>query len=747
MENAMWSTELEIHPEQSPAVVSVPDAVTEGDEIEGNQQVVPAVPDASTDFQQTSVVLTTSTVSTSEVNPSAATHAAKAPSGKHDASGKPHTVVAEVRPAPAAAEHAKKSASKAAKPVAPAAAPVEKKKTAIAATTGKAELKAAADPSRAPPAHKATKEVSPATNKAGSLKPAGISTKRADKAAAVSAKSPVAPSPIVATTRSPTKTAAAPKTITKPVAKPAGKTGAAKPTPRVAAPIGARPQGASHPPQMENLMWDTALEVHPQPVALAQQPAVLEEDESGSTSRGMAIPIDTSTTLPIAAPDAGTGFTGPVGAESEATSNAVVNATGEGAISNIVQIPADETPTSGGLPVQTEGQKSNENKNGPAAEQHGKARRVIDKMVAAVVPRKAKKTHTAAPTAAAAEEPAGPLAPVTHATKSQHPHPAARKHQAVDKAYKAPMPSRTHGDQSSAQSDSPETYAHRHFHNLHPTANKLVAARWDAEDRRIHARKLATVKSSIDTTAPPTYSHLENKKKTVQLALERQQQITRDNDILLEKMAAIMKLEAKAFDQCPSPLQFAHSLHADKRIRDATQIDKDNLAILHRLEARGSFYPHGEALTNRVQNLHYLRNRAAYPARFIAEEKQYEHLCSTHTSTHNPAMGQARRQEIVRDWTSGAVRPAMPDPHQQHHGHHSRQHQNIRQQKLEDEFRSRSSPPRSAGRRASSPKLAVAESDQAFVKGEGQVPLPTLPSIQRSTHELAREESPLMVAV
>ncbi|KAJ3162250.1 hypothetical protein HDU88_006733 [Geranomyces variabilis] len=420
-----------------------------------------------------------------------------------------------------------------------------------------------------------------------------------------------------------------------------GADAAAQPAAKPAAPI-------------ENIMWDTTMDVHHHPNAGAAG----AKHGAGATAAGgkaqkhratvthpivkskrdahhrdvkivVRLPTDTSTTVPVVHKG---GKDGSAAEAADAATASAITDSGADAITNIVQ-PTAESGSSG--------------KNKPPTKREAAAAEAAEKL-------KARKAAAAAKRAAAAAE---------KAKKQQE----SRAEQDAAAAGPSDSESNRRGARRGRRSPSrggavidEASYAHRHFHNLHPTTNKLVGVKWDAANRRIHARRLNNTKSTIDTSAPKAYSHLEYKKKTLQLAMERQAQIDRDNDILLEKMASIMKMEQKQQEQITTPMRFAHSLHASKRARDCAQIDKDNLAILHRLETRESFYPHADHLAFRHQSLHYLTNIATYPKRFLHEEAVYEVLERTHTATHDPGLGYARHAEMVRDWTTPSASNYVP---------------------------------------------------------------------------------------
>ncbi|KAJ3006512.1 Ubiquitin-protein ligase [Thoreauomyces humboldtii] len=610
-------------------------------------------------------------------------------------------------------------------------------------------------------------------------------------------------------------------------------------------------------PLMENVMWSTALDVHPvqeaTPIirsALSEEGIEHEQDGGENSKRPSrvpskslvtdgqsndkpsssplcssnvdpaadqhssptaAIPVDTSTALPIAVDDSqttheeevalttatvGTDIGNVVQPESGAVDKHAVAPKVENAYEEEAHFPGDasspqhsaETVKKGTAPgdePSDNGKIATHNtapapesamEDGKVIEPVGPVRRVINRVVAAVKPGR-KKMATAASSADVVQPPHGPASTAAAAEKDTNTAKIYRvtaSQEGLAVRFENPGKHRTDAHQdhihrqrpASKQSTKHTTparprpgarhYVHRHFHNLHPTANKLVGARWDAYDRNIHARKLATVKSTIDTGAPPTYSHLDFKRKKIQLALERQQQIEKDNEILVRNMKSIMKMEGKQFDQYPSPLRFAHSLHAEKRYRDAAQIEKENLATLKRLEARSSFYPHGEALADRVQNLHYLVNRAAYPRHFIAEEEKYERLVRIHTAAHDPMAGRARKEEVERDWTAGTVTPVpqyhSPRPPKTAGGSGMGSHGLEGEAFADEDFadwdaseRVPSRPMSASSRHKDSfvlPQVVKADADPAVVKGdEYGVVLPPLPGLQRSVHDLSRDTS------
>ncbi|KAJ3176989.1 hypothetical protein HDU87_004705 [Geranomyces variabilis] len=452
-------------------------------------------------------------------------------------------------------------------------------------------------------------------------------------------------------------------------------------------------------------------------------------------------PIDTSTTLPIVLHDeAGHKKAAEKKGKRRASREelslakkhdeeeekaAILHSTGEGAISNIVQ----PTLAKGAAAVAAKDKLSALKAAAAAKRNKDEGRRKaqiaqnadVDTFGAAKKKRSAERAEARKHRSDSATSD-----PVEHAAKMAALTLAAETYDSERAALdvKIPESARRRPRRAPTLTKDEKADAHRHFHNLHPMTNKIVGAKWHAADCEIHERKLSNVRSTIDTSAPRTYSHLDNKKKALQIAKERQAQIDRDNDILLEKMASIMQAEKKQYAQAPSPMRFAHSLHSYKRARDAAQIDKDNQAMLHRLKARESFYPHGEYLASRRQNLHYLSNIAEYPDRFRQEEADYETLTKTHTRCHNPTLGSERQEQLAKDWTT----PSLTGYHAPtfkgalvHGGAHGRHQQSV------------------------TAKIPVADTDQRFTKEGGRKTPPPLPGIASKAKDTERESSPVPV--
>ncbi len=78
-----------------------------------------------------------------------------------------------------------------------------------------------------------------------------------------------------------------------------------------------------------------------------------------------------------------------------------------------------------------------------------------------------------------------------------------------------------------------------------PILNKIVSKKWKEYENDVHKKKLHDIKNRIrpriDSSPPPSFKHLADRKKQEQLMEERFTEIEKENRILLEKVTQMMK--------------------------------------------------------------------------------------------------------------------------------------------------------------------------------------------------------------
>ncbi|KAL0229989.1 hypothetical protein PCE1_003553 [Barthelona sp. PCE] len=144
-----------------------------------------------------------------------------------------------------------------------------------------------------------------------------------------------------------------------------------------------------------------------------------------------------------------------------------------------------------------------------------------------------------------------------------------------------------------------------------PTSNKSLAKKWTKRNQKLHKRRLASVKSSIDNKPPKLYRHVKKNLKRRQIEEERFATIERDNWTLLKKIASI-KASKSALDNRLNFTNHPGTLNASTRRRELQDIDKENAGILKRLISGGAHYNHIEWDKHSKQHAQYLKNICEY---------------------------------------------------------------------------------------------------------------------------------------
>eukprot|EP00750_Incisomonas_marina_P033834 INCI998.1.p1 GENE.INCI998.1~~INCI998.1.p1 ORF type:complete len:190 (+),score=50.00 INCI998.1:167-736(+) len=129
-------------------------------------------------------------------------------------------------------------------------------------------------------------------------------------------------------------------------------------------------------------------------------------------------------------------------------------------------------------------------------------------------------------------------------------------------------------------------------------------------ERKLHLKRLANVKSSIDNKPPRKLPHLKKNLKKKQQMEERFARIERENQLLLEKMSYIMN--SSTLDNKNTSLRFARSMNKQNRKANLEKITRENQAILERIQAKEPVYNHLKWEHERQQNVKYMQNISEY---------------------------------------------------------------------------------------------------------------------------------------
>ncbi|XP_033751288.1 uncharacterized protein CFAP97D1-like [Pecten maximus] len=152
---------------------------------------------------------------------------------------------------------------------------------------------------------------------------------------------------------------------------------------------------------------------------------------------------------------------------------------------------------------------------------------------------------------------------------------------------------------------------HRAYQPLTPANNIFLKRLWDEKYFKTHRRKVVAAKPRIDNKPPKTYMHLHIKLKKLQMEGERLACVERDNRILLEKMAHIMRSGGRVHSQNKGYRR--KSLNKTKRQRELLRITHENLAILKRLTSKEPHYNHNRWNHEWKMNQQYMMNISKFP--------------------------------------------------------------------------------------------------------------------------------------
>ncbi|XP_060559474.1 uncharacterized protein LOC132719677 isoform X2 [Ruditapes philippinarum] len=155
-----------------------------------------------------------------------------------------------------------------------------------------------------------------------------------------------------------------------------------------------------------------------------------------------------------------------------------------------------------------------------------------------------------------------------------------------------------------------------------PANNLYLARRWDHEIYNTHRKKVAAATTTIVNDPPRLHMHLHIKLKKLQFEAERLATIERDNRILMEKIAHIMR-SGGAVDHKKDDY-YLKSLNKLKRQRELVRITHENLAILKRLATKDPHYNYKKWNLQWQVNQQYLMNISKFSHPWRQEQSPYQ---------------------------------------------------------------------------------------------------------------------------
>lgn len=165
-------------------------------------------------------------------------------------------------------------------------------------------------------------------------------------------------------------------------------------------------------------------------------------------------------------------------------------------------------------------------------------------------------------------------------------------------------------------------YEYRRYQAILPCCNRKLAMKWDESNKDKHLQKIRTMQATVDNSPPRLYTHLLAKMKPKQMKkgtlsnADRDDEITRTNKILVEKMSYIMDLEAKDPRIHATP-KYPLRDQVYERNRELLKIREANLELIQRLARKEAHYDQKQMHKDRLTHLTYLGNISRYPEKVL----------------------------------------------------------------------------------------------------------------------------------
>lgn len=144
-----------------------------------------------------------------------------------------------------------------------------------------------------------------------------------------------------------------------------------------------------------------------------------------------------------------------------------------------------------------------------------------------------------------------------------------------------------------------------------PAVNELCAKKELNHRNRIHDKKKRTIKSSIDTSAPRVYPHLNLRLKKLQMQAQRDAEIHRANLVLVSKMQDI--IYKKQVSDTLINNKVPRTLNKGIRTKELVRIMDENVRILDRIVTAPSTYNHSRWEREYETNSKFLKNISKFP--------------------------------------------------------------------------------------------------------------------------------------
>jgi len=185
---------------------------------------------------------------------------------------------------------------------------------------------------------------------------------------------------------------------------------------------------------------------------------------------------------------------------------------------------------------------------------------------------------------------------------------------------------------------------YRAFVSIKPSCNRYMANMWNNYVYSIHKMNILNIKKSVDNDAPKRYTHIDQKLKTKQLKKERDDEIRRENQNILNRMIyqGRNNVGTSNLDDNNDVIEpVFRSLHADQNRRLQNEMNRESQTLLKRLKEKKPYCSVEQWKKERLITEMYLRNISTYPENYPIRQ--------TSPQKHVPPIKKNDNEELRRE--------------------------------------------------------------------------------------------------
>ncbi|ORX64885.1 hypothetical protein BCR32DRAFT_250872 [Anaeromyces robustus] len=171
---------------------------------------------------------------------------------------------------------------------------------------------------------------------------------------------------------------------------------------------------------------------------------------------------------------------------------------------------------------------------------------------------------------------------------------------------------------------------YRAFVSIKPSCNRYMANMWNNYIYSIHKMNILNMKKTVDNDAPKKYVHIDQKLKAKQKKKERDDEIRKNNQNILNRMIyqGRNNVGTSNLDDNNDVIEpVFRSLHAEKNKRLENEMNRESMTLLKRLKEKKPYCSVEQWKKERLVNEVYLRNISTYPENYpIRKKSQPKHV-------------------------------------------------------------------------------------------------------------------------